>query len=114
MARRAKKSTPEWVDRLLSFRKEISEDEYSKLWRRVNPLRKNRAAWNAEGQRIIKELEGEREQPVFRSSDFRTVRAARRAAEVYQTDNGGRIVRRDSSGRFSKRGKTFQVIGAKR
>lgn len=108
-----KTETPAWVDKLLSFRKEITEDEYTEYWRRLNKVRKDREAWNAEGQRIIKELEGQRENPIFRSRDFRAG-SARRAAEIYRSDHGGRIVRRDSKGRFSTRGRTFQVIRGKK
>lgn len=110
-----KTATPAWVDKLLSFRKEITEDEYTQYWKRLNRVRKDREAWNAEGQRIIRELEGEkREQPVFHSRDYHSISGARRAAKIYQEDNGGRIVRRNSKGRFSKRGRTFQVIRSKK
>lgn len=114
MVRRRKKGTPAWVDKLLSFRKEITEDEYTAYWKRLNRVRKNEADWNAEGQRIIAELEQTSETPTFRTRDYRSVVQARRAAEVFQADNGGRIVRRDARGRFSKTGRTFQVIGSKK
>jgi hypothetical protein len=105
-----KKTTPAWVDKFLSFRRRISEDEYRDYWKRLNRVRKDRDAWNAEGHRIIMELEKERKQPVFRSKDYKTVGQAKRAAEIYRSDVGGRVVRRDSKGRFSKRGGVFQVI----
>ena len=115
MAKRdKKKETPAWVDRLLSFRKEITEDEYRTYWKRLNKVRKNREDWNREGQKIISELEGVKEQSVFRVSDYGSVRQAKRAAEIFRNDNGGRILRRNSSGRFSRTGRTFQVIGAKK
>lgn len=102
------------MDKLLNFREEITESEYAEFWRRLNPLRKNSEAWNAEGQRIIAELE-QSEVGIFRASDFEgSVARARRAAEVFQSDEGGKIIRRDSRGRFSKRGRTFQVIGSKK
>lgn len=109
-----KTKTPTWVDKLLNFRKEITEDEYTQYWKRLNRVRKDREAWNEEGQRIIRELEAEKEQPIFRGKDFQSVTRAKRTAQVYQADHGGRIVRRDSKGRFSRRGRTFQVIGSKK
>lgn len=109
-----KVTTPGWVDKLLNFRKEIGEEEYRAYWRRLNKVRKGREAWNEEGQRIIAELEAEKEQPLFRARDYASISEARRAAEVYRSDHGGRTVRRDSNGRFSSKGRTFQVIRSKK
>lgn len=117
MARRKKKGTPAWVDKLLNFREPIGEEEYTRLWRRINRASRNgkdEEAWNAEGQRIIRELETAQQPAIFHSRNYANVTEAQRAAQVYAADNGGRIIRRDSRGRFSKRGRTFQVIGSKK
>ena len=110
---KGKKGTPEFVERLLNLRDEISEEDYKGIWRRLNRLRRNGRAWASEGRKIVKELEQEKEETRARFTvrDFGTLKAARKAAEIRQRDIGGRIVQRDERGRFSKRGSVFQVIG---
>lgn len=115
MAKKGKKGTPTWVERLLNLRAEVSEDEYREAWRKINKHRRGAGAWEAEGRRIIERLERETEaeRKQFTVRDFGTIKAARKAAEVRKADTGGRIVRRDARGRFSKRGTVFQVIGGR-
>jgi polyhydroxyalkanoate synthesis regulator phasin len=108
--RKSKKGTPAWVDDLLKFREEITEEEYKEYWHRLNRVRKNENKWNKEGEEIIREILDSKN--IFRAKDFASVAEAKHAAEIRQADEGGKILRRDTSGRFSKRGHTFQVIRA--
>lgn len=101
MAKGKKKGTPEGIDELLKRREVIGEDAYTEYWRRLNRARKESgAAFEAEGRRILKELR--QDIGIFKS---------KQDAEAYKSEFGGRIIRRDARGRFSKRGRTFQVIG---
>lgn len=103
---KGKKGTPEGVDELLALRDEIDESDYRRYWRRLNRARREgQQEFEREGKRILKELHRETGTGKFDS---------KAAAEKFKRQVGGRIIRRDASGRFSKRGQTFQVIGAKK
>lgn len=109
------KGTPNWVDKLLELRQEIGEEEYRNAWRRINKEKRGSAAWREAGEKIIGEYLKAKEEKsaIFRSRNYANVAEAKRAAEIFQSDFGGKIIRRNIKGQFSKRGTIFQVVKKK-
>lgn len=108
MSRKSKKGTPEGVDELINRREIIGEEAYTNYWKRLNRARReSQSRFEQEGQLILAELLRERSSPIFKG------KGARERAIEERKRGGGYIVKRDASGRFSKRGRTYQVIRRK-
>jgi hypothetical protein len=107
MARKkGKKSTPEGLD-FLFRRKLISEDQYGEFWKEWWDSNKR------EQQTIINRyIEEEGEKP--KETGIGQLTSDKKLAEFQARLLGGYVIRRDRTGKFSKRGKIFQAIKQKR
>ena len=108
MAKKGKKSTPPGLDHLFK-RHIINEAEYRSFWP---------AWWEAttddERQELIEFYSGDEEEEEEKPKKHYAPTKVRKTAEKQAREIGGYVVRRNSKGQFSKRGKIFQAIRRKR
>lgn len=112
---RKRKSTPPELDMFFT-RGLIDESDYREFWPRWWKANK------AERERIKAELEPKaKPMPalptkgvIHVAKSASKVTQAKRAAEREAKKIGGYVVRRDKSGKFNSRGRTFQAVKSKR